>query len=195
MKHICITTLAALVCGSAFAQGPEGPPPEGGPPEGGRGGRGPRGDRGAMIAERYKTVAAYDTDKSGTFGDEEKAALKKAVEDGKLNPPGRRGGPEGEKPPADEIVTRTVELYETIAKYDADKDGKLSKDEGEALKKAVEAGEVKLPMGPPPGGEGGKGKGEGKGEGEGGKGRGPGGRGPGGPGGRGPGGPGGPGGQ
>ena len=97
-----------------------------------------------MEARKAKMLEKYDTDKSGELSDTEKEAMKA------------------------DMQARHKALIE---KYDADKDGKLSREE---VKAARDAGEELPPMGPGPGGPGGK-------------------RGPGGPGGkRGPGGPGGP---
>ena len=89
-----------------------------GPPGGGRGGEGkpPRGERppGKMIAGQaakvYESVAAYDTDKTGTLSETEQAAVAKAIDDGSLKlprpggrgpggPGGPGGRPEGGAPP------------------------------------------------------------------------------------------------
>jgi YHYH protein/Di-haem cytochrome c peroxidase/Cytochrome c len=48
------------------------------------------------------------------------------------------GVPGAGGPPGAERLTHLTELYTTLAKFDADKDGTLSREEGEALQKAVD---------------------------------------------------------
>jgi len=73
-----------------------------GPPGGPREGAGappkdekPQGkDIAAHVAKLYESLAVYDTDKNGTLGDTEQAAVAAAIKDGslKLPHPGGRGG-------------------------------------------------------------------------------------------------------
>jgi len=94
-----------------------------------------------MQAWHQQALAIYDTDKSGTLDETERSVLEDDIAAGTMQPPplppgGRgRGRPMGPPP-------------EIVAKYDTDKDGKLSETERATLEADIAAG--KLPPPPPP---------------------------------------------
>lgn len=117
-------------------------------------------------ARKKERLAKWDKDGDGKFNDEEKAAMKaehekrmaakkermealkgkegeakaddEKKEHGKRDGKGKRhpGGPRGERPDFDMIIVGQALVLE---KYDTDKDGKISKEENEALKSDFKA--------------------------------------------------------
>lgn len=168
MKLNSILTAAALFGISlnlAMAQRPGGRGGKGGAggPPGGEGERPPATEIAKHLSERYTALATYDTDKDGKLSDKEKAAVAKAIDDGTLEfgpPGGGQGGPPpgADRPSGKRIAERAAKLFEQIAAYDGDKDGKIDDKEQAALVKAIEDGTLKLqpPGGRGPGGRGGE---------------------------------------
>ena len=79
------------------------------------------------LSERFASLAAFDTDKSGKLDDTEQAAVAKAVEAGTLEAgPSRpdkgkgEGRPKGDRPSGSVIAGHVAKLYESVAAYDAD---------------------------------------------------------------------------
>jgi hypothetical protein len=170
MKLSLICT-ASLLFGATLAvvtaQGrPGGPPPGGkgpGGPEGGE--RPPATEIAKNLSTRFEAIAAFDTDKNGKLDATEQAAVAKAIDAGTLEvgpprPPKGEGKeapadkPEGKRPPGDKAAEHVAKLYESLATYDADKNGKLDDTEQAAVAKAIDDGTLKLPH---PGGRGGPG--------------------------------------
>jgi Ca2+-binding EF-hand superfamily protein len=114
------------------------------------GGRGPRGPGGPPPLPK-DILDKYDVNHDGKLDETERAALHKDIQEGKIQlpfPGGRAGGPGG---PGFKPATAA----EVIAKFDADKDGKLDEAELTAFlddMKSHRPGPGRRgPGGPPPG--------------------------------------------
>ncbi len=156
MKLSIIGT-TALLFGASFAlvNGQDRPGGRGpGGPEGGH--RPPPADIAKNLSERFTALAACDTDKNGKLDETEQAAVAKAIEAGTLEvgPPrsgkGRGDGKgdgrtEGGRPSGDVIAGHVTKLYESLAGYDADKNGALDETEQAAVASAIKDGSLKLP--------------------------------------------------
>jgi len=95
----------------------------------------------AHLAQFFPKIAAFDVDKNGKLDKKEKAALAKAVADGKVELPVHTT-PHGDKPSVEEMIDHIGEVYPLVARYDANHDGVLDESEQAALKSAIENGEV-----------------------------------------------------
>jgi hypothetical protein len=137
---LILTAAATLSVGSAFAADSDstdtnaappppphrqGPPP---PPE--------------MRAYHEKVLAIYDVNKDGALDEDERDVLRADVEAGKFPPPPRMAGGRGAGHPGGRMGPPPPEI---LARYDADKNGKLDDTERAALEKDIADGKL-----PPP---------------------------------------------
>lgn len=166
--HLILTAALLGSVSLASAQRPGGKGPSGKGP-GGRGGKGGEAPAPAEmvkhLSERFASLAAFDTDKSGKLEEAEQTAVAKAIDDGSLEmgPPRGKGPKEGPggKPPGDKAAQHAAKLYESLAPFDADKSGSLDATEQAAVVKGIEDGSLKLPRPGGPGGPGGRHEGPG----------------------------------
>ncbi|HWX19217.1 MAG TPA: EF-hand domain-containing protein [Candidatus Binatia bacterium] len=114
------------------AEGTSGPP-RGGPP--------PAPPRLEQLLQHL--LEKYDVNKDGALDQNELAALRKDIEEGKIGPPPGGPGLRGPGGPGPGPLPKEI-----MDKYDVNKDGKLDETEREALRRDIEAGIVQLP---PPG--------------------------------------------
>ena len=147
MKHknkLALMVAMGVALGSlgAYAQ-PDGSDASGPPPGGPHG----RPNPGMLL---LSLLDKYDTNHDGVLDATELAALKKDIQDGKIQPPGRSRGP-GDGDSAGPRQPPSVEAL--LEKFDTNKDGKLDATELEALLKDLRA--HRPPMGGPRGGFGG----------------------------------------
>lgn len=147
MKHLKTIiwglALGAALGASAFAQ------------PAGHDDRGPRGHfappHAAGLSTNYAALAPYDANKDGQLDDTEQAAVAQALVDGKLQPPGRPPGRDGQIPPAPNvemaarIAKQMAAWFAVIAPYDVNKDGQLDTAEQAAVTAALADGTLKLP--------------------------------------------------
>ena len=93
------------------------------------------------ISKVFRQFAAFDLDKDGKLDAGEKEALAKAIEDGSLTLPAQ--APSKEMFPSDEQrLDHFAEMYAKFAVYDANHDGDLDSTEQDALRTAIENGEL-----------------------------------------------------
>jgi Ca2+-binding EF-hand superfamily protein len=118
-----------------------------GPPPGAPGMPRP-GARGPGLLPK-EILDKYDLNKDGKLDENERAALRKDIEDGKIQPPfpghgprGPAGGPGPGHPPT---------AKEILARFDADQDGKLDETELTAFLNDLHQRLLRGPHGPPPG--------------------------------------------
>ena len=111
-------------------------PPPGGPPPGP-----PR-----LEHLLQQLLDRYDTNKDGGLDQNELAALRQDIADGKIQlpPPPGAPGPHGPGGPWLERLPKEI-----LDKYDVNKDGKLDETERAALRQDIADGKIQLP--PPPG--------------------------------------------
>jgi len=95
----------------------------------------------AHLAQFFPIIAAFDVDKNGQLDDKEKAALAKAIADGKVEFPPHTP-PHGDKPNLETMINHICEVYPQVARYDTNHDGVLDETEQAALKSAIEKGEL-----------------------------------------------------
>ena len=104
----------------------------------GRGPGGPRGDRGPRMGPPPELLERFDADADGRLDENERRAVRAAIEAGEIEPPAGRG----HRPPP-----------RVVARFDADGDGRLDPAERAAARDAREAhglgdpGEVRRPAG------------------------------------------------
>jgi hypothetical protein len=138
MKTLVVASaLALVVCGNAIGQ----VHPSGGTLN--HGAAEHKGDAASIVehlAQFFPRIAAFDVNKDGKLDEGEKAALAKAVADGKVELP-VHSGPQGEKPSADVLLAHVAEMYAYVARYDTNHDGELDETEKAAIIKAIENGE------------------------------------------------------
>jgi hypothetical protein len=138
MKTLAVVgALGLMVCGIAIGQ----VHPGGGTLN--HGAAEHKGDAASIVehlAQFFPRIAAFDVNKDGKLDEGERAALAKAVADGKVELP-VHAGPQGEKSNADEMVAHVAEMYAYVARYDTNHDGELDETEKAAIIKAIENGE------------------------------------------------------
>ena len=128
--------------------------PAGGPPAGisGRPSNGrPAGGPPAFVQalpEIYGVLEAADVNGDNQLDADEQAVLLSAMLDGTLTKPEwLPTPPEGVEVPAEAITQRMAGLYGTIAPFDANNDGELTRDELGAFRAAAMSGEIEMPSG------------------------------------------------
>jgi hypothetical protein len=99
------------------------------------------------LAEFFPKIAAFDANKDGQLDAAERESLAKALADGTLELPAHTP-PHGDKASTEKMLAHIAEMYAQVAKYDANHDGVLDATEQEAIKSAIEKGELTLPHGP-----------------------------------------------
>jgi hypothetical protein len=137
------TALGLAISGFAIAQSHESSAHD-------QGGTEHHADPAAMakhFAEFFPKIASFDVNKDGQLDAAEKESLAKALADGTLELPAHKP-PHGDKASAEVMLNHIAEMYTQVAKYDANHDGILDATEQDAIKSAIEKGELTLPYGP-----------------------------------------------
>ncbi len=94
---------------------------------------GERAQRIEKIADRYEKVSPFDIDRNGLLDAAEQNLLAEAIDKGALSRPVFRGPPRWMRSGTGTMTTRFRSLYERLARFDANRDGRLDDTEFEAL--------------------------------------------------------------